>query len=74
MKTELDSLLKEAYGYTDESPRKTVLLQKAYALAQTMVDIEQQLNIGKDLVQASQWSGNAPVALSIQNRATEYKC
>ena len=65
MKMELDSLLKEAYEYNDESPRKTELLQKAYTLAQTIQDVEQQLNIGKDLVQASQWSGNSPVALSI---------
>ena len=65
MKAELDQLLQDASKYDDEVPRKTKLLQKAYALAQTMKDVKLQMSIGNDLVQASQWSGNTPVAISI---------
>ena len=65
MKTEINKLIEEADHYQDEHPRKTEILQKAYALAQNLKDIELQLEVGTSLVGASQWSGNKTITLSI---------
>ena len=65
MKTDLNKLLGEASHYKDESTRRTELLQKAYALTQSMKDLELQLEVGSDLIKAAQWSGNTLISISI---------